>query len=227
MKLVNLCSGGVDSTTLAYMLADLGDAQTLLFVHYGQKHIKEHFSADACARDLGVYLVNVAITGAAIFRSALVSPDLEIPSGSYAPENLAATVVPNRNSIMANLAAALAVSLDYDGIALAVHAGDHVVYPDCTPGFMGALERLLRIATGRRLEVFAPFINHSKADIVALGAALGVPFEKTWSCYRGGELHCGVCSTCIERKGAFLEANVVDPTEYGPFPKYPKVEEKE
>lgn len=217
MKLVTLCSGGLDSTTLAYLLANEGNTQTLLFIHYGQKHLKEHFSADACARALGVHLVNVTITGEGIFRSALTDPNLEIPSGEYAPENLAITVVPNRNSVMANLAAALAISLDYEGIALAVHAGDHAVYPDCRPEFIEALENLLSMITGReqrRLSVLAPFIDKSKAEIVALGAGLGVPFEKTWSCYKGGELHCGTCSTCQERKGAFVKAGVADPTQY-------------
>jgi 7-cyano-7-deazaguanine synthase len=98
-----------------------------------------------------------------------------------------------------------------------MHAGDHAVYPDCTPKFVLALEYLLSIATGReqrRLNVFAPFIDKSKADIVTLGWSLDVPFEKTWSCYKGGELHCGVCSTCKERKKAFIEANVTDPTRY-------------
>jgi 7-cyano-7-deazaguanine synthase len=103
MKLVTLCSGGLDSTTLAYLLADLGEKQKLLFIHYGQKHIREQFSAVQCSLDLGVPLRNVTITGRGIFKSALTDPNLKIPSGEYAPENLASTVVPNRNSIMANL----------------------------------------------------------------------------------------------------------------------------
>ena len=217
MKLVTLCSGGLDSTTLAYKLAALGNEQVLLFVNYGQRHLREHGSAVQCAIDLKVPLRNVVISGAGIFRSALTDPELEIPSGEYTPESLTITVVPNRNSVMANLAAALCVSLDYDGIAMAMHAGDHAVYPDCTPQFILALEYLLSIATGRqqrRLHVFAPFLVRSKAEIVALGAKLGVPFENTWSCYKGSELHCGVCSTCTERKAAFIEAGVPDPTKY-------------
>lgn len=217
MKLVTLCSGGLDSTTLAHLLASQRHEQVLLFVHYGQKHVKEHFGAMSCSQDLGVPLKNIAITGETIFKSALVDRELEIPSGKYTLESLAITVVPNRNSVMANLAAALAVSLDYDGIAMATHSGDHAVYPDCTPKFILALEYLLSIATGReqrRLKVVAPFIHNSKSQIVALGANRGVPFEKTWSCYKGGALHCGVCSTCQERKNAFETAHVPDPTEY-------------
>jgi 7-cyano-7-deazaguanine synthase len=218
MKLVTLCSGGLDSTTLAYHLAREGHTQALLFVNYNQKHLnKEHFSADACARDLGVSFKYVTIISKGLFKSALTDRKLEIPSGEYAPENLAVTVVPNRNSVMANLAAALAVSLDYDGIAMAMHAGDHAIYPDCTPQFVLALEYLLSVATGReqrRLKVVAPFLHGAKSLIVLRGAMLGVPFKKTWSCYKGGELHCGVCSTCTERKKAFIEAGVEDPTRY-------------
>ena len=217
MKLVTLCSGGLDSTTLAYYLADQGDEQVLFFVDYGQRHLKERGSAGQCASNLGVPLHYITITGEGIFQSALTDPNLEIPSGKYTPENLVVTVVPNRNSVMANLAAALVVSLNYDGIAMAMHSGDHAVYPDCTPKFVLALEYLLSIATGReqrRLVVVAPFINKSKAEIVTLGAELGVPFEKTWSCYVGGKWHCGVCSTCQERKKAFELAGIEDPTRY-------------
>jgi 7-cyano-7-deazaguanine synthase len=197
------------------MLADLGDEQTLLFINYGQRHLKEHFGAMRCSEELGVPLKNVAITGETIFKSALVDPKLEIPSGEYTPESLAVTVVPNRNSVMANLAAALAVSLNYDGIAMAMHAGDHAVYPDCTPGFVSALEGLLCLATNNiQFKVVAPFVNKSKREIVTLGAELGVPFEYTWSCYQGGALHCGMCSTCQERKNAFEMAHIPDPTEY-------------
>lgn len=215
MKLVTLCSGGLDSTTLAYHLKSQEHEQVLLFVNYGQKHVREYNSAYWCGWNLKVPLHYVTITGGGIFKSALTSPDLEIPLGEYASENLAITVVPNRNSIMSNLAAALAVSLDYDGIALAVHAGDREVYPDCSPRFTILLADCLREGIGKKdFKVLAPFVNHSKAQIVALGAELGVPFEKTWSCYKGGELHCGVCSTCLERKGAFRDAGVSDPTEY-------------
>lgn len=217
MKIVTLCSGGLDSTTLAYYLATQEYEQVLLFVDYGQRHSKEYLSAFRCAVNLEVPLKRVSIRGKGIFKSALTDPSLEIPQGSYAPENLAVTVVPNRNSVMANLAAALCVSLNYDGIAMAMHSGDHAVYPDCTPKFVLALEYLLSIATGReqrRLKVLAPFIDKSKADIVTLGDTLDVPFSKTWSCYVGDERHCGVCSTCTERKKAFVLAGVIDPTEY-------------
>lgn len=214
MKLVTLCSGGVDSVTMAYMLASEGVTQSLLFVDYGQKQIKEYDGADHCATALGIALHTVEINGNMIFKSALTSPFIDVPDGRYTPENIAVTVVPNRNAIMANLAAALAISLDYTGIALAIHAGDHAVYPDTTPAFVGALVDLLQTANGRAMYVEARFVHWSKTKIILMGTALGVPYEKTWSCYKGGTKHCGQCSTCLDRKVAFVAAGVSDPTEY-------------
>lgn len=208
MKLVTLISGGLDSTVLAYMLADLQHAQTLLFINYGQKHLKESLSAKICADALGLRLKHVTITGQVIFKSALTTSEIEIT------QDETTTVVPNRNSVMANLAAALAISMDYDGIALGIQQGDSPTYPDCRPEFVVALERLLTIATGGPLSVVTPFLYASKGEIVDLGAELGVPFKETWSCYVGGELHCGVCSACKGRKAAFEAAGVHDSTEY-------------
>lgn len=215
MRFVTLCSGGLDSVTLATLLKARGHEQTLLFVDYGQKHLVEHRYAYKCAVRLELRLEGVVISGGDIFESALTSPKREIPLGSYTSENLAMTVVPNRNAVLANLAAALAVSLGYDGIALAIHTGDHEVYPDCRPEFVAALRVLLRVATGQEnFQVSVPFLPAQKYQIVLAGDRAGVPFEETWSCYRGGMLHCGMCSTCIERKNAFEFAGVHDPTEY-------------
>lgn len=218
MKVVTLCSGGLDSVTLAYYIHKYqGWEQTLLFVNYGQKHQKESRFALACANDLGLRLTFVRISwmGDHGMYSALTAGSMEIPTGPYTPESLAATVVPNRNAVLANLAASLAVSLDYDGIALAIHAGDHAVYPDTTLSFALALGDLLRESTGNpEFRVHAPFIRSTKADIIETGARTNVPFEKTWSCYVGGSAHCGMCSTCVERRAAFAEADIQDPTVY-------------
>jgi len=213
MKLVTLCSGGLDSVTLAYMLKDLEHEQLLLHIQYGQKHSKEIYLVGKAAKELDCPLKVVAVLGA-FGSDALTNSSIEVPAGKYSPENLAVTVVPNRNAIFANIAASLAVSLGYDGIALAVHGGDHEVYPDCRPKFIRSLKRFLYVATGGELEVYAPFVNVPKADIVSLGTSLGVPFADTWSCYRGGELHCGKCGTCVERREAFKAAGVEDPTVY-------------
>jgi len=213
MRLVTLCSGGLDSVTLAYMLKDLEHEQLLLHIQYGQKHSKERTYARQTADRLYCPFKVVIIEGA-FGSDALTNPDIEVPAGKYSAENLAVTVVPNRNAIFANIAASVAVALDYDGIALAVHSGDHELYADCRPEFVRSLKRFLYVATGGELEVCAPFMNVPKADIVSLGTSLGVPFADTWSCYKGGEYHCGKCGTCVERREAFKAAGVEDPTVY-------------
>lgn len=221
MRLVTLVSGGLDSVTLAHLLKMRGHEQVLLFVDYAQRHLIEHRYACKCAERLGLELQSVVISGGGIFESALTDLRMEIPIGPYTLESLAATVVPNRNAVLANLAAALAVSLEFDGIALAIHTGDHEVYPDCRPEFIEALQVLLRTATGRpRFRVAAPFLYWRKHKIVVAGHRLSVPFEDTWSCYQGGNLHCGLCSTCVERKTAFEEAKVKDPTRYELHPTF-------
>lgn len=213
MKYVTLCSGGMDSVTLAYWLASSGHTQTLLHIQYGQKQARERTYAALCAKNLECDFKVITLEGA-FGNDALTSKDIEVPVGAYAPDNLAVTVVPNRNAIFACLAASVAIALNYDGIALAVHSGDHDLYPDCRPVFIESLRSFLMWSTGKELKVLAPFINADKVTIVARGESIGVSFQNTWSCYRGGELHCGVCSTCMERKQAFKNAWVVDPTVY-------------
>ncbi len=214
VKLVSLISGGLDSTVLLHLLKSQGCIQTALIVDYGQKHVKEVDFAISAARRLEIPYEVVAIRGGGLFKSALTIPEMEISAGKYSTESMAATVVPNRNAVFGNLAAALAISLDYDGIALAIHAGDHELYPDCRPKFVAALTELLWVATDTPLLVYAPFITWDKASIVMAGHELGVDMEKTWSCYEGRRQHCGVCGTCIERKEAFVKANVLDATVY-------------
>ena len=140
------------------------------------------------------------------------------PDGHYTDDSMKATVVPNRNAILLSIATGLAVATGADTVATAVHAGDHPIYPDCRPAFITAFEHLAQVANegfvAEGFKVTAPYLNFSKADIVARGAALGVPFDETWSCYRGGELHCGRCGTCVERIEAFELADVADPTPY-------------
>ncbi len=147
-----------------------------------------------------------------------LTDDVDVPHGHYAAENMAVTVVPNRNAIMLSIAYGVAVARGARIVAAAVHAGDHYVYPDCRPGFVEAFDRMQREAVegfgDPSLCLYAPFVHKTKAEIVEIGAALGVPYEDTWSCYEGGEVHCGLCGTCNERKEAFRLAGVPDPTEY-------------
>ena len=219
MKAIAIVSGGMDSVTLAYLLASQGYDLHLLSFDYGQRHKKELEFAQLCAQVLSVShdAVNLSAITPLLSGSALTD-DIEVPEGHYAAPTMSLTVVPNRNAIMLAIAYAQAVSTGAQMVATAVHAGDHFIYPDCRPGFIEAFDLMERAATegyaAEGLRLYAPFVNLSKADIVTCGAALFVPYEHTWSCYKGGEYHCGLCGTCVERKEAFLLAGVSDPTTY-------------
>lgn len=214
-----LLSGGMDSSTLlAHALLDPNDPGTVVratavFVDYGQRHIRERESSRAVAGFYGVPLVELDLRsfGASV-DSALTVAGREVPHGHYAEDTMVATVVPNRNATLLSAAAGIAASLGHDAVYTAVHAGDHAVYPDCRPEFI----RAIAIATvlGCGVRVRAPFVGIDKAAIARIGGDLGVPYQLTWSCYEGGDQHCGRCGTCVERAEAFSEAGVVDPTDY-------------
>jgi len=221
-KVLVLYSGGLDSTVLAYDLCTYNEVELVSF-DYGQRHRKMELHAAQRIANLlnvrwdtvGLYLQRLGIPQSTLFlNSALTDSTIPVPEGPYTERNLQATVVPNRNSIMANIAAGIAISRGMDAIALAVHAGDHPVYLDCRPAFVDALRALLEVSTGSGLNVLTPYIGSEKWQLVKLGNTLGVPFSLTWSCYKGGPVHCGKCSTCIERKEAFKLAGVKDPTAY-------------
>lgn len=217
MKAVAVVSGGLDSTVLLYLLRSEGWALRGLSFDYGQRHVRELDVARAIAADLGVThdVVDLRSVGALLTGSALTDRSVEVPAGHYTDDSMKATIVSNRNAIFASVAIGVAVSEGADAIALGVHAGDHTVYPDCRPEFIAATEHQARIANDRPdLRVLAPFVDKSKADIVRCGAELGVPMARTWSCYEGGDLHCGTCGTCVERREAFDLAGVSDPTSY-------------
>ena len=162
-------------------------------------------------------MVDISGIGRLLSGSALTD-DVDVPYGHYAAENMAVTVVPNRNAIMLSIAYGVAVACNASLVACAVHAGDHYVYPDCRPAFIEAFDTMERLAVegfgDPSLRLYAPFLNKTKAEIVKIGGALGVPYADTWSCYEGGDLHCSLCGTCNERKEAFELAGVPDPTEY-------------
>jgi 7-cyano-7-deazaguanine synthase len=224
---VAVVSGGMDSTTLAYLAAEDGPVTVVSF-DYGQRHAKELDYAARTARRLDAEHVIVPMSWLAPMiagTSALVTPDVDVPDGHYAEQTMRATVVPNRNAIMLNVAAGVAIARGATRIGTGVHAGDHFIYPDCRPEFIDALNAQLAAGNESFLPdgwqgVWAPFVNIGKHDIATIGATLGVPWEDTWSCYKGGEVHCGACGTCFERREAFTLAGIADPTEYAATPDY-------
>ena len=217
---VTTLSGGLDSVTLAHELAADGHDVVALSFDYGQRHAKEIAHAARCADRLGAehHVVDLRSVGALLTGSALTDPGVEVPEGHYTDASMASTVVPNRNAIMLSVAVGVAVARGAEAVATAVHAGDHAIYPDCRPAFIEAIEHEARVANegfiAEGFQVRAPFLHLNKDEIVRRGAALGVPFEETWSCYVGEELHCGRCGTCVERREAFELARVADPTRY-------------
>lgn len=218
-RAVAIVSGGMDSVTLAYLLDSEGYELYLISVDYGQCHKKEISYAERCAERLGATfdIAEISQVGRLLSGSALTD-DVEVPHGHYAAENMAVTVVPNRNAIMLSIAYGVAVAREARIVATAVHAGDHYVYPDCRPRFVEAFDAMERRAVEGfghpKLRLHAPFANKTKARIVEVGISLGVPYGDTWSCYEGGEVHCGGCGTCVERREAFQLAGVEDPTVY-------------
>ncbi|WOS66516.1 7-cyano-7-deazaguanine synthase QueC [Sinorhizobium fredii] len=217
MKTIVICSGGLDSVSLAHRIAADHELLGLLSFDYGQRHRKELDFAAACARRLGVphQVIDIREIGRHLTGSALTG-DIDVPDGHYAEETMKTTVVPNRNAIMLAIAFGVATARKADAVAAAVHGGDHFIYPDCRPGFIDAFQTMQNHALEGYADVtlHTPYVNVSKADIVADGAKHHTPFAETWSCYKGGARHCGRCGTCVERREAFHLAGVVDPTEY-------------
>jgi len=160
-------------------------------------------------------VLDISHVGSMLSGSALTD-DIAVPDGHYAEDSMKATVVPNRNAIMLSIGYGIASAQGAELVATAVHGGDHFIYPDCRPGFIKAFESMQNFALEglSDISLYTPFLELSKADIVAEGAKLGVAFEDTWSCYKGGDIHCGRCGTCVERREAFDLAGVDDPTPY-------------
>lgn len=213
---VAIYSGGMDSCTLVYDLARTYEVHTLSF-DYGQRHRKELDYARAVARDLGIFHKTISLLQLRdlLGRSSLTDVTIDVPEGHYTDETMKATIVPNRNAIMLSIAYGFAVSIGAKLVAIAAHAGDHPIYPDCRQGFIEMLSVTLSTGNDSDIYIHAPYTNRTKADIARLGNELGVPWNHTWSCYKGLSLHCGRCGTCVERREAFALAGINDPTEYG------------
>ena len=218
-RAIAIVSGGMASVTLAYLLASEGFSLHLLSFDYGQRHLKELEYADLCAERLDAEFDLVDISGVGrLLKGSALTDDVPVPHGHYAAPNMSITVVLNRNAIMLSIAYGVAVAEGAEVVATGVHTGDHFVYPDCRPEFIRAFDAMQKEAVegfgDESLRLYAPFLKWSKADIVAAGVKLGVPYTDAWSCYEGGEVHCGECGTCVERREAFELAGVQDPTVY-------------
>ncbi len=212
-----ICSGGLDSVVLAHKVAAETTLAGLVSFDYGQRHHKELGFAKLCAERLGVAhaLVDIRAIGRHLTGSALTD-DLDVPDGHYSEQSMKVTVVPNRNAIMLSIAFGIAAAEKVDAVATAVHGGDHFIYPDCRPAFTKAFAAMQKLALDGYSDValYTPFVEVPKSAIAAEGAKLAVPFAETWSCYKGGEVHCGRCGTCVERREAFHLAGVDDPSVY-------------
>jgi len=216
VKTVIVYSGGLDSTVLLYHLRAAGHELHALSVDYGQRHRCELQHAARICADLGIVqpVADLSALQPLLAGSSLTSPDIEVAEGHYTEKNMKSTVVPNRNMIFLSVATGHALSIKAGQIAYAAHSGDHAIYPDCRNEFADAMAAAIELADWEKVALIRPFVDWTKADIVRRGAELGVPFAQTWSCYKGGDLHCGRCGTCIERREAFDLAAVEDPTAY-------------
>lgn len=216
MKVVLSYSGGLDSTVLLYALRAQGHDVSCLSVHYGQRHSKELEVGRLITAMLGVKhrVADLRAVRELLAGSSQTSEDVPVPEGHYSDESMKQTVVPNRNMLLLSLATAWAVSTKSDAVAYAAHAGDHAIYPDCRKEFADKMEEAIALCDWHSVRLLRPFLLKTKADICKLGSELGVPFHLTWSCYKGGEKHCGKCGTCYERREAFQLSRVQDPTEY-------------
>ena len=207
-------SGGMDSVTMMYEYAE----QIALAVSfdYGSNHNKKEieFAKLHCER-LGIrhLIIPLAFMGQ-YFKSSLLEGADAIPEGHYTEENMKSTVVPFRNGIMLSVACGLAESNGLKKVLIANHGGDHTIYPDCRPEFINAMSSAMTLGTDTHVEVFAPYTNITKSDIARHGKTLGIDYSETWSCYKGGDKHCGKCGTCVERIEALAEAGIEDTTEY-------------
>lgn len=209
-----IVSGGMDSITLLY---DRKDTIALaVSFDYGSNHNAREipFAKLHCQR-LGIPHVVIPLSFMhQYFKSSLLSGAEAIPDGHYADENMKSTVVPFRNGIMLSIAVGIAESNGLKRVLIANHGGDHAIYPDCRPDFISAIDAAAKAGTYVNVAIDAPYTNITKTDIALRGKSLGIDYTETWSCYKGGDTHCGTCGTCVERKEALRDAGIDDRTEY-------------
>ena len=202
MKAILVYSGGMDSTTLLYEYRD-AIALAVSFRYGARQDGPQLACAEENCRLLGIphKVIDLSFIGREFHSSILEGGD-PVPEADYGEENMKSTVVPYRNGIMLSIAVGLAEDAGLDTVLIANHGGDHALYPDCRSEFIAAASEAARTGTYAGVRILSPYAELSKRDIALRGRAAGVPFEKSYSCYKGGALHCGVCATCRERKEA-------------------------
>ncbi|MCI5912737.1 MAG: 7-cyano-7-deazaguanine synthase QueC [Prevotella sp.] len=209
-----IVSGGMDSITLLhYRKEQISLAVTF---DYGSNHNRREteYAAYHC-KSLGIEHIVIPLSFIHdYFKSSLLQGADAIPEGHYTAENMKSTVVPFRNGIMLAVACGIAESRGLDRVLIANHNGDHAIYPDCRENFIAAMGKAMEAGTYEHISIDAPFTDISKTDIALIGKRLGIDYSKTYSCYKGGEKHCGKCGTCVERKEALRNAGIEDTTEY-------------
>ncbi|MEY3896583.1 MAG: 7-cyano-7-deazaguanine synthase QueC [Verrucomicrobiota bacterium] len=226
MKVCVLLSGGMDSVAAFYEVLGSHKVAACLSFDYGAKHNASEIPyAKLHAERNGVLHQVIPLDFInQLFKSDLLQSGGEIPDGHYAEESMKQTVVPFRNGIMLAIATGYAESVDAEGLVIAAHSGDHAIYPDCREPFMQAMATAMGEGTYAKIQLLRPFIAMDKTAIARRGVELGIDFSETWSCYKGGEIHCGTCGTCVERREAFILAGLPDPTRYEQTPALPTLD---
>ncbi len=213
---VIVLSGGMDSAVLMAHALTQGKTVEAISFDYGSKHnVRELPMAAGLCETFGVghQVIRLPFIND-LFSSSLLSSGEAIPDGAYMEANMKSTVVPFRNGIMLSIAAGYAESIGASEVLLGSHSGDHHIYPDCRPQFNTAFAKAVDIGTDEKVKIRFPFSNMDKRDIGDLGRTLGLDFGKTWTCYKGGEFHCGTCGACDERKHALRYDQGLDVTKY-------------
>lgn len=225
MKVCVLLSGGMDSVTALYEVLDTHEVVACLSFDYGSKHNSREIPfAKIHADRNGIPQHTIPLDFMnQLFKSDLLRSGGEIPDGHYAEETMKQTVVPFRNGIMLAIATGYAESVGAEGLVIAAHSGDHAIYPDCREPFMQGMANAMREGTYAGIQLLRPFIATDKTGIATRGIGLGIDFSETWSCYKGGDIHCGTCGTCVERREAFILAGLADPTAYEQTPPLPRL----
>lgn len=204
----------MDSTTMLYEYRD--DIALAVSFHYGSNHNDKEipFARYHCEK-LGIKHITIPLAFMKqYFRSSLLEGSEAIPEGNYDDENMKSTVVPFRNGIMLAIVAGLAETYGLKHVMMANHGGDHTIYPDCRPAFVEAMSAAIAAGTYEGITLKTPYTNITKGEIARKGKTLGIDYTQTWSCYKGGEVHCGKCGTCRERKEALAAAGIEDLTPY-------------